>query len=58
MGYPAVYLVRLKPAPKTNLNLYDQRFFHSKRDMERFVKENESKIKDVHVAKWEKVSDD
>jgi|TARA_B100000676_G_scaffold278437_1_gene300894 predicted glycosyltransferase involved in capsule biosynthesis len=58
MGFPSVYLIRLKPAPKSNLNLYEHCFFHSKRDMERYLKENKSNVKDVHVAKWEEVSYD
>ena len=58
MGFPSVYLIRLKPAPKSNLNLYEHCFFHSKRDMERYLKENKSYVKDVHVAKWEEVTYD
>ena len=51
---PKLYLVRLKPEPKSNPNLNGYRYFHNKSDMERWIKENENKVKDVHVAKWEK----
>ena len=47
---PKLYLVRLKPGPKENPNLSYHRYFHNKSDMERWVKENETKVKDIHVA--------
>ena len=50
---PKLYLVRLKPGPKENPNLGYHRYFHNKSDMERWVKENETKVKDIHVARWE-----
>lgn len=54
MMNPKLYLVRLRPEPKSNPNLNGYRYFHNKSDMERWVKENENKVKDVHVARWEK----
>lgn len=54
MMNPKLYLIRLKPEPKSNPNLNGYRYFHNKSDMERWVKENENKVKDVHVARWEK----
>ena len=54
MMNPKLYLVRLKPEPKSNPNLNGYRYFHNKSDMERWIKENENKVKDVHVARWEK----
>lgn len=52
---PTIYLVRLKPDAKSTPNLYDHRFFHSKVSLRAWVKDNESKVLDISVAKWEEI---
>ena len=56
MNKPKVYLTILQSDPKSNLNLYNHGFFHSKREMDDWLKveENKNRVKGVYVAEWVK----
>ena len=53
---PSIYLVRLKPDAKMTPNHYGHRYFHSKAELKTWMKDNESIVHDISLAKWEEVN--
>ena len=57
MQKPNIYLVRLKPQPKLTPNHYGHRYFHSKTELKRWLRDYSDTVQDISIAKWEEIDE-